>query len=88
MMREVSKHPRKTWTLNAHCARVPLFGTGGLSEQLRTGEYSADRFFRRQIRRWLHEVKALWPDRPSTVSNDGQNLLLYSAKSNPASIAV
>ena len=78
----------KTWSLNGQCVRIPLFGTGGLSDQLGTGDYSADRFFRRKIRRWLREVQALWPECPASVSKDGQSLVLYSAKRNPAVIAV
>jgi hypothetical protein len=46
----------KTWTLNGQCLCIPLFGTGGLSEQLGTLDYSAECFFRRKIRRWLGEV--------------------------------
>ena len=78
----------KTWSLNGQCVRIPLFGTGGLSDQLGTGDYSADRFFRRKIRRWLRELQALWPECPASVSKDGQSLVLYSGKRNPAVIAV
>jgi hypothetical protein len=74
----------KTWTLNAQSVRIPLFGTGGLSNQLGSEGYSADRFFRRKIRRWLREVQALWPQCPASISADGHNLVLYSAKRNPA----
>jgi hypothetical protein len=74
----------KTWTLNGHSVRVPLFGAGGLSEQLGTADYSADRFFRRKIHRWLHEVQILWPECPASISADGRSLVLYSAKRNPA----
>ena len=78
----------KTWTLNGQSVRIPLFSTGGLSDQLGTEEYSADRFFRRKIRRWLGEVQALWPQCPASISADGQSLVLYSAKRNPAVVAV
>jgi hypothetical protein len=74
----------KTWTLSGQPVRIPLFGTCGLSEQLGTEDYSADRFFRRKIRRWLHEVKALWRECPASVSKDGQSLVPYSAKRRPA----
>jgi hypothetical protein len=74
----------KTWTLNGPSVRIPLFGTGALSDQLGTEEYSPDRFFRRKIRRWLREVQALWPQCPASISTDGQSLVLYSAKRNPA----
>ena len=78
----------KTWTLNRPSVHIPLFGTGGLSDQLGSEKYSADRFFRRKIRRWLGEVQALWPECPASVSKDGQSLGLYSAKRNPAVVAV
>jgi hypothetical protein len=78
----------KTWSLKDHCVRIPLFGVGGLSEQLGTEEYSADRFFRRKIHRWLDEVQTLWPGCPARISKDGQNLILYSARRNPAVIAI
>jgi hypothetical protein len=74
----------KTWTLNGQSVRIPLFGTGGLSDQLGTEGYSADRFFRRKICRSLREVQALWPECPASLSTDGQSLVLHSAKRNPA----
>jgi hypothetical protein len=74
----------KTWTLNRHSVRIPLFAAGGLSEQLGTADYSADRFFRRKIHRWLREVQILWPECPANISTDGQSLVLYSGKRNPA----
>jgi hypothetical protein len=78
----------KTWTLNGQSIRIPLFGAGGLSDQLGTEEYSADRFFRRKIRRGLREIQALWPQCPASIWADGQSLVLYSAKRNPAVVAV
>jgi len=78
----------KTWTLNGPSVRIPLFGTGGLSDQLGTEEYSADRFFRRKIRPWLREVQALWPQCPASISADGQNLVLYTARRKPAVVGV
>ena len=74
----------KTWTLKSQCVRIPLVGASGLSHQLGTGEYSSDRFFRRKIRRWLREVQTLWPECPVSISKDGHNLILYSARGNPA----
>ena len=78
----------KTWTLKGPCVCIPLFGAGSLSEQLGTAEYSADRFFRRKIHRWLWQVQTLWPECPASISADGQRLVLYSAKRNPAVLAV
>jgi hypothetical protein len=78
----------KTWTLNGQSVRIPLFGAGGLSAQLGTDDYCADRFFRRKIRRWLGEVQALWPECPARLSADGQSFVLYSVKRNPAVVGV
>jgi hypothetical protein len=78
----------RTWTLKTHCVRIPLFGAGGLSEQLGTEDYSADRFFRRKILRWLREVQTLWPGCPASISKDGQNLIAYSAQRNPAVVTL
>ena len=74
----------KTWSLNNHTARIPLFAAGGLANQLGSGEYSADRFFRRKLTRWLAEVKAFWPHCPAQISPDGQTLIVHSSKTNPA----
>ncbi len=74
----------KTWSLNDSGARIPLFSTGGLAEQLGAREYCADRFFRRKLNRWLSEIRTLWPECPATVSKDGHILVLKSSKKNPA----
>ena len=74
----------KTWSLKGGSARIPLFSTGGLAEQLGTREYCADRFFRRKLNRWLSEIKTLWPECPAAVSKDRHILVLNSSKKNPA----
>ena len=74
----------KTWSLNDSGARIPLFSTGGLAEQLGAREYCADRFFRRKLNRWLSEIKTLWPECPAVVSKDGHILVLHSSKTDPA----
>ncbi len=74
----------KTWTLNGHTVRVPLFNPGGLADQLGSAEYTADRFFRRKLRFWLSEVKTIWPECPAQISPDGQTLTLRSSKKTPA----
>ena len=74
----------KTWSLNAHSVRIPLFTPGGLADQLGSIEYSADRFFRRKLSHWLGQVKTFWPDCPAQISADGQSLLLFSSKKVPA----
>ena len=74
----------KTWSLNNQSARIPLFTTGGLVNQLGSGGYSADRFFRRKLNRWLAEVKAFWPHCPAQISPDGLALTVHSSKKSPA----
>lgn len=74
----------KTWSLKGSSARIPLFSTEGLAEQLGTREYCADRFFRRKLNRWLSEIKTLWPECPAAVSKDRHILVLNSSKKNPA----
>lgn len=74
----------KTWSLNDSAVRIPLLTRGGLFDQLGTGEYSADRFFRRKLSHWLAEIKTLWPACPAGISKDGQSLVLTSSKKNAA----
>ncbi|MGD0125408.1 MAG: replication protein RepA [Terriglobia bacterium] len=74
----------KTWSLNNQTARIPLFAAGGLANQIGSGGYSADRFFRRKLSRWLAEVKAFWPHCPAQISPDGQTLIVNSSKKSPA----
>ncbi|SPE29424.1 hypothetical protein SBA2_450040 [Acidobacteriia bacterium SbA2] len=64
----------KCWSARQHGGYVPLFSIGGLVNQLGTGEYSSERFFRRKINFWLRQVKALWPECPAHVSSDGSHL--------------
>lgn len=78
----------KTWSLNGHPVRISLFGSGGLGDQLGSSDYSADRFFRRKMIRWLAEVKTFWPRCPAQISADGQMLILHSSKKSPAIPAV
>jgi hypothetical protein len=74
----------KTWSLNNQTTRIPLFAAGGLANQIGSGGYSADRFFRRKLSRWLAEVKAYWPHCPAQISPDGQTLIVHSSKRSPA----
>jgi len=74
----------KTWSLNGHSVRIPLFTPGGLSDQLGSREYSAGRFFRRKLCHWLAQVKAIWPQCPAEISLDGQTLVLHSSRKTPA----
>jgi hypothetical protein len=73
----------KCWVLKGNAARVPLFAGHGLVGQLGSDEYSADRFFRRKINKWLTQIKALWPECPANVSTDGRYLLIRSSNVAP-----
>ena len=74
----------KSWTVNVQPARVPLFGPHGLTNQLRTRQYSVERLFRHKISQWLGHVKQLWPECPASVSDDGLFLVICSSrKSTP-----
>jgi hypothetical protein len=74
----------RSWAVNGTPVRIPLFGPQGLSQQLGITHYSADRFFRRKVQHWLRQVKAVWPECPATVADDGQGLLISSSRSSPA----
>ncbi len=75
----------KTWSLNNNTARIPLFAAGGLANQLGSGEYSADRFFRRKLTLWLAEVKAFWPHCPAQISSRWPNPHCSLLKEKPRS---
>jgi Plasmid encoded RepA protein len=78
----------KSWTVGGGTAHVPLFGDCGLSSQLGTTEYSARRRFRQILNEWIVKVKALWPECPAQISQDGQFLQVRSCRRNPAVRAV
>ena len=74
----------KSWTVNGNAACVPLFAPCGLSCQLGTTEYSAKKRFRQAISDWILKVKALWPECPAEISEDGRSLLVRSSRKCPA----
>jgi hypothetical protein len=74
----------KSWTVNGHPVRIPLFGANGLCNQLGTVQYSVDRFFRHKIAQWLRQVKALWPECPAALSEHGHRLVVRSSKKSTA----
>jgi hypothetical protein len=74
----------KTWSINGHTVRIPLFASGGLADQLGSHEYCADRFSRRKLNHWLAQIKTLWPECLAALSKDGLTLVLHSSKKNPA----
>ena len=75
-------------TLNGQSVRIPLFGTGGLWDQLGTGSIRPIASFDERSSDGFDEVQALWPECPAHLSKDGQSLVLYSSKTNPAVVAM
>jgi hypothetical protein len=73
----------RSWAVNGGPAFVPLFTASGLSCQLGTREYPPRRF-RQLIGQWLRKVKALWPECPADISQDGQCLIVTSSRACPA----
>jgi len=75
----------RSWTIEAgQQARIPLFGSMGLCQQLGSKEYGRERDFRQKLAKWLREVKAWWPECPAAASPDGRFLIIFSAKRSPA----
>ena len=69
----------KSWSLRGRTARIPLLGTGGLTDQLGNTPYAVERTFRLTVSRWLRTVKALWPGCTVAISEDGQALIVHSS---------
>lgn len=59
---------------------VPLFGPAGLREQLGVSGYSRERDFRHTIQRWITTTKAVWPEAPITLSDNGNALLVANGR--------
>jgi hypothetical protein len=59
--------------------RVPLFGEIGLVSQLGSADYSRPRKFRERLEGWLDLVRALWPECPARVDENGTGLWLDRA---------
>jgi Plasmid encoded RepA protein len=74
----------KTWTMNGQPAYIPILSPGGLSEQLGSKTYSVGRTFRLVLSKWIRRVKALWPECPVVISEDGNFLVLRSSRRSPA----
>jgi hypothetical protein len=54
--------------------RVPLFGNSGLVSQLGSVDYSRPRKFRERLEGWLRLVRALWPECPARIDDNGTAL--------------
>ena len=76
----------KSWVVNGRPAYIPIVSSGGLSEQLGWKSYTVDRTFRHVLSRWIRKVKALWPECPVRISDDGNGdfLIVGSSRKSPA----
>ena len=54
--------------------RVPLFGDLGLVSQLGSTDYARPRKFREKLEGWLKLVRAMWPECPAHIADDGHAL--------------
>jgi hypothetical protein len=59
--------------------RVSLFGDFGLVSQLGSTEYSRPRKFREKLEGWLNLIRAMWPECPAVVADDGMGLIVNRA---------
>jgi hypothetical protein len=73
----------KSWTLNGHPVRIPIFGVNGLCNQLGTIQYSVDRLFRHKITQWLRHVKTLWPDCPASCQRMASSCVFAHLENQP-----
>jgi hypothetical protein len=60
--------------------RVPLFGDTGLVKQLGSGDYRRPRKFRERLEGWLDLVRALWPECPARIDENGTGLWVDRAQ--------
>ena len=58
---------------------VPLFGAAGLVNQLGSRDYARPRKFRERLAGWLDLVRALWPECPARINQDGTGLWVERA---------
>ncbi|MBC7924195.1 MAG: replication initiator protein A [Bryobacteraceae bacterium] len=61
------------------CERVPPFGELGLVSQLGSTEYARPGKFREKLEGWLKLVKAMWPECPAHIDQDGRALWVHNA---------
>jgi hypothetical protein len=59
--------------------RVPLFGEFGLASQLGCVSYARPRKFREKLEGWLDLVRAMWPQCPAKVDQNGTGLYVDRA---------
>ena len=58
---------------------VPLFGELGLVSQLGSTDYARPRKFREKLEGWLKLVRAMWPECPAHIADDGHALWVDKA---------
>ena len=59
--------------------RIPLFGDFGLISQLGSTDYARPRKFREKLEGWLKLVRAMWPECPASIDEDGTGLIVDKA---------
>jgi hypothetical protein len=59
--------------------RVPLFGDFGLVSQLGSTEYARPRKFREKLEGWLDLIRAMWPECPARIDDQGTGLFVDRA---------
>ena len=59
--------------------RVPLFGELGLVSQFGSTDYARPRKFREKLEGWLNLVRAMWPECPAHIADDGHALWVDKA---------
>ena len=55
---------------------IPIFGPFGLVRQIGSVEYSCERRFRAKLGQWLRTIRAIWPDCPARIADDGRYLIV------------
>src|SRR5215467_10079260 len=63
--------------------RVPLFGDFGLVSQLGSIEYARPRKFREKLEGWLNLIRAMWPECPARIDDEGTGLFVDRATAVP-----
>ncbi len=61
--------------------RLPLFGESGLVRQLGSADYARPRKFREKLDGWLRLVRAMWPECPAQIDQDGGCLIVDRSRS-------
>jgi hypothetical protein len=54
--------------------RVRRFGEYGLVSQVGSADYARPRKFREKLEGWLKLVRAMWPECPARIDDDGRTL--------------